>query len=561
MKLVIVETEGKVKGLSKFLDADYEVVTCYGPIRSFPKNEIGVTVTEKDVSVQFVSPEKSERTMEFLKKKVSKAEIVYLACDPDDEGEFMAFHLQKNLAQDKNDCKRFKRIRLHALTEKDIKDAFGKPVDVKSSWVAAQLTQRVFDRIVAYKMAPILANTFGKGVPTNLRQAVALKFIVDRENEIAVFTAKEYYEIFAQFSDQKYMLHTGEGKVHPTWLQKSTADTLMDILAVKPELTVNSVEFVNRKDKPPEPFNTFTMLQVANKVLGLTADETMQAARKLYEWGYITYMFTRSTFVSDDAVKMAHDHIMKKYGKDFIGKGKSKGNGYRGCHGSECIRPTKLVSGMNLVEPERDLLQLISKRFIASQMADCNVTFQVIKAGNPSLEYAAQKNNRYADLFFQCMNKEVMFPGYRQLLNPDDVEYELIDYGHEKFWAVAEGDKLKVDFICSAGQTEAPKRFTDATLVRDFESAGVGTPCAMAKMVKMLKYRNYVEMDGAVMQPTERGRKINEFLEEWFSEFISEDFVSQMERQLELVAGEEKWKPFVIAFDQKMESVLATMKK
>ncbi len=556
-KLIIVESECKAKMLKEFLDADYEVVTCYGPIRDLPEKELGVTVTTENVNVQFVTPEKSKKTMTFLEKKANAAAMVYLACDPDYEGEFMAYHLQNNLAKDKNDRKRFKRIRINELTEKGVLTALERPVAMDSSWVAAHLARRVLDRLTGFKMAPVMVGQCGKGVPSNLRQAIALKTVMDREKEILNFKATKYYEISAKFADQEYKLHTGVGKKNPTWLQKATVDELMSILAVKGELEVTHMEFVKRKHEAPQAFTTATLLQAAHKVLGLTPEETMRSATKLYEWGYITYMRTHCTYVSDDAAKMAQDHITKKYGAEFVGRNKGEGNGH-----SECIRPTKLVSGMNMVDPERSLLQLISKRFIASQMADYCVTYQIIKANNPALEYAGKKNMRYAELFFKCVHKEVDFPGYRLLLKQEDVEYQMNDCDNDKFWAIAKGDRLKIDeFICTSDQTTVPERFTEGSLIKAFHSMAVCTPRTMAAMVKGLKARGYIEIDGQYLKPTERGSQIDAFLEKWFAEIVCEKYVAQMERRIASIALGEKWQPFIIEFDEKLENLVKKVEK
>ena len=558
-KLVIVESECKAKRFKEFLDADYEVVTCYGAVRDLPEKEIGVKVTETDVEVQFITPEKSERTLEFLRDKVNKADMVYLACDPDYEGEFMAFHLHKNLAQSKKDCRRFKRIRCNELMSEKVELAIAEPVGMDLGHVAAHLSRRVFDRLTGFKMASVLIKQYGKGVPANLREAVALRLVMDREMKVKNFKPTEYWEISAIFDDHEYKLFTDAGKRNPTWFQKKTADELMSILEVKNELAVTSMEFIDHCEEPPQPFNTATLLQAANKVLGLSVEETMKAAQKLYEWGYITYIRTNSTHVCAEAVKMARDHILKKYGEEFVNKNRSKETG---ANQSECIRPTKLVSGMNLVEPERSLLQMISKRFIASQMADCQVKYQVIKANNPALQYAAKKNAHYEALFFKCMKNCVNNLGYRLLLQPEDVEFEMIEFNRDEFLDVNIGDKITMGgFDCFNGQSKEPDRFSEGTLVRKLCTAGVLNPRTIVPMVKALKNRGLIKMDGQFLKPTNRGSQIGDYLAEWFDEITRKEYVAQMERQLELIANGEKWKPFVISFNEKLEKLVEKVEK
>ena len=558
-KLVIVESECKAKRFKEFLDADYEVVTCYGAVRDLPEKEIGVKVTETDVEVQFITPEKSERTLEFLRNKVDKSSMVYLACDPDHEGEFMAFHLHKNLAQSRKDCQRFKRILCNELMAEKVKLAIEEPVEMDLGFIAAHLSRRVFDRLTGFKMASVLTKQFGKGVPANLRQAVALRMVMDREKKVKQFKPTEYWEVSAIFNDHEYKLFTGVGKKNPTWLQKTTAEDLMSILEVKNELAVTSMEFIDHCDKPPLPFCTATLLQAANKVLGLSVEETMKAAQKLYEWGYITYMRTKGTYVCEEAAKMARDHIRKKYGEEFVGKDRSDETYTKQ---SECIRPTKLVSGMNLVEPERSLLQLICKRFIASQMAACQVKYQVVKANNPALEYAARKNSYYEGLFFKCLTNCVTNPGYRQLLKPEDVEFEMVEFSRDEFLDVNIGDKMELSgFDCSNGQSNEPERFSEGTLVRDLEAAGVLAPRTIVPLMKALKNRGLIEMDGMFLRPTERGSQIGDYLAEWFDEITRKEYVAQMERQLELIANGEKWKPFVISFNETLEKLVEKVEK
>lgn len=561
MKLVVVESPAKLKKIAGFLDADYRVVTCYGQVRDLPAKKMGIEITENNVVVNFVSSANSEKTLEFLRKEVKKASIVYLASDPDREGETIAYHLQKNLASNKEECAKFKRVTFNEITEKAVRAAIHNPREVDHALVAAQLSRRVIDRLVGFKVSAAAIEHLGKGVSVGRLQSVALKIVADRERQIMDFKPMEYCTIRARCGDLFLDLDTGTGRRNSIWLKRETANEIMGILDVKKELTVTAVDYEDYAEEPPYPFNTSTLQQAASEILGMKPHETMKAAQRLYECGLITYIRTDSVRVADDAVQMAHAYITKKYGIEYAGSRRTTVQD-NAPDGHEAIRPTKIKSGNELTGNEKDLYQLILKRFIRSQMSACRKMRQTVTAKNDALEYAAKKKSKYADIRFVRESVVVKFDGYQRI---PDLEYDGAEGASERHWDIDAGAILTIDdLLCSENQTQPPEQFTDATLVRELDRSGVGHPFTFATMVKTIKDRGYVKyagQDGMYLQPTELGLKLNDFLTEHFAEIINENFTAELELQLDAIAGGKKWKTYVIDFDRKLEELVANASK
>jgi len=545
MNLVIVESPTKAKTLAKFLGGEYKIEASFGHIRDLPKSKLGVDV-DHDFEPQYVQIAKQKERTTELKKLAKMADKVYLATDPDREGEAIAWHIKQVLSA-KDEVLR--RIVFHEITEKAIKEAINHPRDLDMQLVDAQQARRILDRLVGYKLSPLLWKKIRKGLSAGRVQSVAVRLIVEKEREIQAFKNVEYWQIFADFKNGL------------TTQLKADISNTDQAKAIESDLnsakyTVQSVEPKPFKRTPPAPFTTSTLQQIASNRLGWTAKRTMQIAQNLYEQGLITYHRTDSTNLADEAVSVAKEYISQKYGPEYsintprVFKTKSK----VAQEAHEAIRPTDLnqITNLKSQATNRDelrLYELIWKRFLACQMAEVTgVTVTVTVTGQGEQQYK-----------FEAKGETITFDGWYKISEKDTEENIL--------------PKIEVDQVLELEEirteqkfTQASARYNDASLIKTLEEMGIGRPSTYAPTLSTIQDRQYVEKVEKRFQPTAIGIAVNDFLMTNFANILDYEFTAKMEDSLDEIAnGNEKWQPvikdFYEPFAKKLESVTETAER
>ncbi len=534
--LVIVESPAKAKTIQKYLGKNYEVVASMGHIRDLPKSKLGVDVEDHFKPV-YVEIKGKEDLVKTLKKEAKKSDKIYLATDPDREGEAISWHLAQMLGMD---LKEANRVTFNEITKTGIHNGMDAPRTIDQNLVDAQQARRILDRIVGYKLSPFLWKKVRKGLSAGRVQSVAVRLIVDRELEIRAFKAKEYWtvdaKLLAQGSRSAFgaKLHSKDNK-KLTINNKEEADQVLADLKDAP-FVVSSVKTGLRKRSPAPPFTTSTLQQDASNKLGFQARRTMKAAQELYEGveineigavGLITYMRTDSLRVSQEAVDEASQFILSNYGKNYLPQSprvyKSKNNA-QDAH--EAIRPTmpSLTPAQvkpNLTADQYKLYKLIWERFIASQMA--NALLDTVSA-----DVAA---NNY---LFKASGYSVRFDGFTVLY---DVPQKEEDEGSSGMLPMLQaGDPLKVkDLQGNQHFTQPPARYTEASLIKALEENGIGRPSTYAPTITTILTRGYVEREAKSLKPTVLGEVTTKLMEEQFSNIVDVEFTANMERYLDKV--------------------------
>ncbi|MBR5485838.1 MAG: type I DNA topoisomerase [Oscillospiraceae bacterium] len=543
--LVIVESPAKAKTIQKYLGKDYEVIASMGHVRDLPKSRLGVDI-ENDFTPEYIDIKGKGDVLKALKNGAKKKERVYLATDPDREGEAISWHLSNLLGLD---VEQANRVTFNEITKSGIRHGMENPRAIDINLVNAQQARRILDRIVGYKLSPFLWKKVKKGLSAGRVQSVVVKLIVDREREINAFTQEEYWTIDAKMSasgSRKQFpakLHSRVGEKEKTVISnKEQADAILKDLEGK-DYVVTSVKRGVRKKSPTPPFTTSTLQQEASRKLGFQARRTMKAAQELYEGveveelgavGLISYMRTDSLRVSDEAVKAASDFISARYGKEYLPDEprvfKSKSNAQ---DGHEAIRPTmpdlvpEKVKG-SLTSDQYKLYKLIWDRFIASQMA--NALLDTVNA-----EITA------GDYIFKASGFTVKFDGYTVVYE------ESKENGEEKQAALPafdENDVLKLAAIEGVQHfTQPPARYTEASLIKTLEENGIGRPSTYVPTLTTVLSRDYVERDGKALKPTALGEITNQLMEEQFKDIVNVEFTANMENNLDMIEeGKENWK-------------------
>lgn len=538
--LIIVESPAKVHTIKRYLSSDYEVVASMGHLRDLPKSKFGVDI-EKDFQPQYIDIKGKEQLIKNIKAKAKKCDRVFLAGDPDREGEAISWHLAQLL---KLDLKDKNRITFNEITETGIKHGIANPRSIDENLVNAQQARRILDRIVGYKLSPFLWKKVRRGLSAGRVQSVAVRMIVDREEEIRNFISQEYWTVEAKLSappsrkifSAKLVSVDGTKLDDKTSLpDKLSADRILAKLDGA-EYIVDKVKKSIHRKSPAAPFITSTLQQEASKRLGFQSRRTMKAAQELYEGvevkdfgaiGLITYMRTDSLRISDEARNAAYDYIRKVYGDSYLPdtprKFKTKSSA-QDAH--EAIRPTRpditpdMVKASGVTSDQYKLYKLIWERFIASQMANCLMdTVSVdIKAG---------------DCIFKASGYSVKFDGYTVLYE------ETKDDGEEKkneLPPISRGDVLKLKTLDGNQHfTQPPARYTEATLVKAFEENGIGRPSTYAPTITTILQRSYVERDGKQIKPTSLGEVITALMKEHFDNIVDVKFTAGMESKLDSV--------------------------
>ncbi len=556
--LVIVESPAKSKTISKMLGSDYIVKSSFGHIRDLPENKIGVDI-EKDFKPTYVAMPKSKKIITDLKKAVEQVGHVYLATDLDREGEAIAWHLKEllKLPDDKTD-----RITFHEITESAIKEAVKNPRKIDMALVDSQQARRILDRLVGYKLSPILWKKIRKGLSAGRVQSVAVMMICDREEEIEKFVPVEYWSVEAELQKDKDISFTAnliskDGKKFEKLAiqNKEQADKILKELE-NAKYVVSSVEKKERKRAPYPPYTTSTMQQDVSRRIGFSSSKTMSVAQKLYEGiqignqgvvGLITYMRTDSLNIAAVAQKEALSFIETSYGKGFVPSKprfyKTKSKGAQEAH--EAIRPTSVkrtpeMMKQYLTADEYKLYKAIWNRFVASQMADAvydTVTIDI------------QANN----YMFRATGSTLKFDGFMKVYTIQDE-----DTKEPKLPVLEQNDNLNlIKVVPEQHFTEPPARYNEASLIKTLEEYGIGRPSTYAPTIKTILDRMYVRLENKKFYPTDLGVVVNKFLKENFKDVINYEFTADIEEEFDDIAENKlKWQDVLKKFYTPFESHL-----
>lgn len=542
--LIIVESPTKARTLARFLGSDFVIEASMGHVRDLPKAKLGVEV-EKDFEPQYVIPRDKRKTVENLKDLAKKSSEVILATDPDREGEAIAWHVSFLVSGDKKvkDSTELKRIVFHEITESAIKEAMGNPRKLDLQLVDAQQARRVLDRLVGYKLSPLLWYKVKKGLSAGRVQSVAVRLIVDREREIEKFVPVEYWSIDALLAkgkdDFSASLVEKAGKKIELKNEKNSKEIVSDL-----EKASYSVLKVNQKDtkkSPYPPFTTSTLTQASANRFGYTSKKTMKLAQDLYEEGFITYHRTDSLNLSASALTDARKYIDKNLGKDYLPESarvyKTKSKVAQEAH--EAIRPAKLdvqKDKITLGNDHKKLYELIWNRFLASQIADA-IYDQI------SMEISATAKENY---LLRANGSLIKFPGWLKIYGRE--EGDTVE--EKKLPLLSEGDQLDLKQLLPEQHfTQPPARYTEASLIKALEEKGIGRPSTYAPIISTILDRNYVEREERKFKPTPLGVAVNDFLVENFPKLLDFSFTAKLEDDLDNVAnGDTKWVPLIKEF-------------
>ena len=546
MNLIIVESPTKANTIQKFLTSDYKVLSSYGHIRDLPKSELGID-TENNFEPRYVIPTKARKNFNILKKEVAKTETIILASDEDREGEAIAWHLAQAL-----ELKNPQRIVFHEITKQAIADALKNPREIDLNMVDAQQARRILDRIVGYKLSPFLWKKIARGLSAGRVQSVAVRLVVERENEIKAFKAEEYWTIVADLQKKDFdsefeaLLAKKEGKTITKLgiKNKDQADKILTDLD-EADYKITNIEKKEVKKNPLPPFTTSTLQQEASKRLYFPARLTMQIAQKLYEQGLITYHRTDSLNLSETALSSAKEFIKKNYGEKYSEERryKTKAKGAQEAH--EAIRPSYPDKDPKLDDKQARLYDLIWKRFMASQMAQ-------------AVFDATQIDIEAKTYLFKSNGQTLKFDGFLKVYPAKFKENELPK--------LEKNEILKLlRLVPQQHFTQPPGRYSEASLIKTLEENGIGRPSTYAPTLATVQQRNYIQKnDQKRFEPTEIGIMVINLLIEHFPKIVDIKFTAEMEENLDQIAQNKKewiptiknfYDPFIEILEQKYEEV------
>lgn len=540
-KLVIVESPTKVESIKKYLGSGYDIEATMGHVRDLPKSTLGIDL-DSDFEPKYISIRGKGDLIAKLKKKAKNASKIYLATDPDREGEAISWHLAHLLGIDpKADC----RITFNEVTRDVVKEAVKEARPIDMDLVDAQQTRRVLDRIVGYQISPLLWKKVKKGLSAGRVQSVVMRLICDREREIEAFNPEEYWSIDLKLTNDKGRLPfkakfygTADGKKIPVSDEETALKIVDELKAADYSVLKLTKKETRRKSAPP--FTTSTMQQEASRKINFTSRRTMIAAQQLYEMGYISYMRTDSLRISEVAQKEAREFIVAQYGAEFI---PAKPKQYRAKKSAqdahEAIRPTSSVSTPEKLKSKLKpdlykLYRLIWLRFMASQMSDA--VLDMVSADISTGKYLVKASG-----------SEVKFAGFMTLYveGKDEAEEK-----STKLPKLEEGQPLLLSKIDPQQHfTQPPPRYTEASLVKAMEEDGIGRPSTYAPTIATISARGYVAKDGKSIYPTELGFITTDLMKENFPDIVDVDFTAHMEDEIEDVAdGTVSWKEIIRQF-------------
>ncbi len=560
-KLIIVESPAKANTIKKFLGGSTKVVASMGHIRDLPKSKMGIDI-EHDFEPEYINIRGKGDLIKTLKKDAKQAKTVYLATDPDREGEAIAWHLA-TLLQD--EAKNITRVTFNEITKTAVQKAIKQPRDIDINLVDAQQARRVLDRIVGYKISPVLWKKVKRGLSAGRVQSVAVKLIVDREDEIEKFIPEEYWNIYAKLQDKEnkkeFEAHFfgKDGKKQEIHSQEEVNEILKNIKNAKYKVT--EVKKGERKRTPAPPFTTSTMQQEASRKLGFTLKKTMSIAQGLYEGvkipeqgtvGLITYMRTDSTRISEEARKVAKEEITKIYGEEYYENRYYKtGKDAQDAH--EGIRPTYINiapdSIRDYLTPDQfKLYRLIYNRFMASQM-------------KPAIFDTMAVTIKANDYDFKANGQNLKFKGFMTLYVEGTDGKEEKDEGMLPELKENQEVDLK-ELEPKQSFTEPPPRYTEASLVKALEEKGIGRPSTYSPTITTILERRYIEKEQKQLYPTELGKIVNKLLTENFADVINIEFTAKIESQFDEIAeGKEEWKKMIREFYGPFEEELEKVEK
>lgn len=560
--LVIVESPAKVKTIKKFLGSNYEVMASMGHVRDLPKSQLGIDI-ENDYEPKYITIRGKGDLLASLRKEVKKADKIYLATDPDREGEAISWHLMSALNLEN---KKVYRITFNEITKNAVKDSLKNARTIDMNLVDAQQARRVLDRAVGYRISPLLWGKIKRGLSAGRVQSVALRIICDREKEIDAFIPEEYWtmDVLLTPDSQKkpitaHLTEGKNGKLVPHSEQE--VNEIVKNLKGK-EYKVSDVKTGERTKKAPLPFTTSTLQQEASKTLNFATQKTMRIAQQLYEGvqikgegtvGIITYLRTDSTRISEEAEKSAAEYIKNVYGDEYASKTSSSsktGKKIQDAH--EAIRPTDITRTPAMMKDslQRDQLRLytlIWKRFVACRMNDAKYETTNVKIGA-------------GDYKFSTSASKLLFDGYMSVYSSDDDEKS---EGNKVLNSISKETSLKFeDFDNKKHFTQAPPHFTEASLVKTLEELGIGRPSTYAPTITTILARRYVSKDGKNLFTTELGEAVNDMMVEAFPSIVDQNFTANMELLLDNVEeGTVKWKTIIRNFYPDLDEAVIEAEK
>lgn len=560
--LVIVESPAKARTLSKILGRTYKIEASQGHVRDLPKSQLGVDV-DNDFAMKYITIHGRGEILARLRKEAKNAKKIYLATDPDREGEAISWHLAQILKMDETaPC----RIEFHEVTAKAVKAALKAPRTINMDLVDAQQARRALDRLVGYRISPILWAKVRKGLSAGRVQSVATKLIVDREQEIEAFIPEEYWDVSAEVElknekGRKTLYRARLATLDGRKAKLTNGQEAMEAkhLIENAQFTVAKVQEKEKKKSPAPPFTTSTLQQEAGRKLNFTISRTMQVVQQLYEGidlknngsvGLVTYIRTDSVRVSDEALAAVRAYIPEAFGPEYL---PNAANHYKGRSNAqdahEAIRPTDVARTPDsvresLTREQYQLYNLIYNRFVASQMADAR--FKTL---------SVELNGNRAGLRYYGEFK--VFPGFTALYEEslDDAEIAKLS----PLPVVQDGETVSTDKGTAEQHfTQPPPRFTEASLVRTLEENGIGRPSTYAPTIATIIARGYVSREKKRLYPTELGNIVTDIMKEYFAPIVDVDFTAGMENQLDAVEeGKKGWKEVLRAFNPPLDKMLS----
>ncbi|EOC99314.1 type I DNA topoisomerase [Caldisalinibacter kiritimatiensis] len=556
--LVIVESPAKAKTIGKFLGKNYKVKASVGHVRDLPKSKLGIDI-ENDFEPRYITIRGKGPVLKELKKEAKNVEKIYLATDPDREGEAISWHLAHILGLDESE--NF-RIEFNEITKNAIKNAIKKPRKIDKDLVDAQQARRILDRLVGYKISPLLWRKVRKGLSAGRVQSVATKLICKREREIENFKPEEYWSLNVQLKKDKNKFEAsfyGElnnGKEKKIKLKdKQSVDKIIKQIK-KSEFIVDEVKKGTKKRNPYPPYTTSNLQQDANKRLGFSTKKTMMIAQQLYEGidikgegtvGLITYIRTDSVRISKEAMKNVNDFIVESYGEEYSSGGRQFKKGKKDVQDAhEAIRPTSVLRHPekikdSLKKDQYKLYKLIWERFVASQMS-------------PALYETLSLKTKAGNTIFKASGSKLAFDGFMKVYTIKNKEKDI------NIPNLSKGETVKlINTEPKQHFTQPPSRYTEASLVKTLEELGIGRPSTYAPTISTIINRGYVIIENKSLKPTELGFVVTDLLSEHFKDIISEEFTAYMESKLdEVETGDMEWKTIIRDFYDKFKVTLET---
>lgn len=551
--LVIVESPAKAKTIKKFLGSSYEVIASNGHVRDLPKSRMGIDI-DNDFEPQYITIRGKGELLSAMRKAVKKADKIYLATDPDREGEAISYHLTVALKLDK---KKYKRITFNEITKNAVKNSIKQARDIDMSLVDSQQARRCLDRMVGYTISPVLWEKIKRGLSAGRVQSVALKLICDREEEINSFVPEEYWSVEAKLKPNNN-LKAVTFRYSKDKISKDDKDKVINAINGK-SFEITDIKQSEKTKKQPLPFTTSTLQQEAGKKLNFATSKTMRIAQQLYEGvdikgkgtiGLISYLRTDSTRISEEAAKSAKEYIGNIYGEDYVGEGVAKNSSKKIQDAHEAIRPTDVSLTPAFLKDKLSreqfrLYQLIYNRFLASQMTPAVYETNTITAC-------------VGEYKFKASSSKVKFEGFMAVYTPDDEKED-----NAKLAGISVGDKLEAEMVDPKQHfTQPPAHYTESLLVKTMEELGIGRPSTYAPTISIILNRRYVVKENKNLYVTELGEAVNQFMCKAFPAIVDTSFTANIETLLDNIEdGDFDWKVIIKNFYPDLAESVENAKK